>query len=262
VTPADLAELAAASMPGERLGADELTHVCCGDGDVVIGDERGAVTATTREIGGHRVAWITFIAVQPAYRRRGLGAALVERACTWGRDQGARELQVGNAAPRYLWPGVDMHATPALALFEATGFARTGVELNMRIATTFRAPAPPGIVVEGGDGRSLVARAYPHWVDEVERAIDLGTCVVARADGDVVAVGCHSVVRRGWIGPMATDPARQRSGAGRAVLAEVCADLARRGEPVGDIAWVGPVRFYAKCGARVSRAFATMTRRL
>ena len=27
------------------------------------------------------------------------------------------------------------------------------------------------------------------------------------------------------------------------------------GEPVGDIAWVGPLGFYAKAGARVSRVF-------
>jgi hypothetical protein len=42
---------------------------------------------------------------------------------------------------------------------------------------------------------------------------------------------------------------------GSAVLSAVCADLARRGTATGEISWVSNLRFYGKCGARVSRVF-------
>jgi predicted N-acetyltransferase YhbS len=54
---------------------------------------------------------------------------------------------------------------------------------------------------------------------------------------------------------MATDPERQRSGVGRALLGAVCASLAAAGHAEADIAWVGPIGFYAKAGAAVSRVF-------
>jgi predicted N-acetyltransferase YhbS len=80
--------------------------------------------------------------------------------------------------------------------------------------------------------------------------------VAARDDqGRTVGFGCHSVNRAGWIGPMATDPTWQHGGVGSAVLGELCADLASHAMPTGEVAWVSNLRFYGKCGARVSRVF-------
>jgi hypothetical protein len=38
-------------------------------------------------------------------------------------------------------------------------------------------------------------------------------------------------------------------------VAAVCADLASGGCRTGEISWVSNLRFYGKCGARVSRVF-------
>ncbi len=54
---------------------------------------------------------------------------------------------------------------------------------------------------------------------------------------------------------MATDPTLQHGGVGSAVLGALCADLAARGVTTGEVAWVSNLRFYGKCGARVSRVF-------
>ena len=54
---------------------------------------------------------------------------------------------------------------------------------------------------------------------------------------------------------MATDPGRQHAGVGRSLLGEVCASLSDAGHTEADIAWVGPIGFYAKAGAVVSRVF-------
>jgi len=80
-------------------------------------------------------------------------------------------------------------------------------------------------------------------------------CYAARGGGGTIGFACHSVNRTGWIGPMATDPGRQHAGVGRSLLGEVCASLSDAGHTEADIAWVGPIGFYAKAGAVVSRVF-------
>jgi predicted N-acetyltransferase YhbS len=128
----------------------------------------------------------------------------------------------------------------------------------MTIPATYRADPPAGVIIVREDGNGAIELAmqrFPHWVDEVSRAIDRGGCFVARAEGDTIGFACHSVNRRGWIGPMATDPERQRGGVGNALLSGACADLEAQGFTAGEISWVGPIGFYAKAGATVSRVF-------
>jgi hypothetical protein len=53
------------------------------------------------------------------------------------------------------------------------------------------------------------------------------------------------------------------AGTGAALLSELCRDLMVAGYPDAEIAWVGPVSFYARtAGARVSRVFRTVVRDL
>jgi GNAT superfamily N-acetyltransferase len=261
LTPAGLARLVDAALPGEALTADDLDTCCFGPHSEVVGDDQAAVVLHVRHwTEDFAIAWIVLVAVHPDARRQGRGRSLVEEAVALARGHGAREVQLGAAVPRYVWPGVDFRFTAALALFEACGFEPTGAEINMAIPTGFRADAPAGVTVEreqSDDAVGLARRHWPHWEDEVARAVEHGSGFVARASGSAVAFGCHSVNRHSWIGPMATDPGAQRGGIGRAVLSAVCEDLQAAGFADADIAWVGPVGFYAKCGARVSRVFRT-----
>jgi GNAT superfamily N-acetyltransferase len=182
----------------------------------------------------------------------------VDASAAQARAAGAVDLHLGTAVPRYLWPGVDFRFTAALAFFEAAGFEPSGAACNMAIPTSFRADSPAGVVVdrEDGDGAAaLASSSFPQWRDEVERGTAAGNCYAARSGGDTIGFACHSVNRAGWIGPMATDPGRQRAGVGRSLLAAACGALAAEGHAVADIAWVGPIGFYAKAGATVSRVF-------
>lgn len=255
-----LAALCAAALPDEQLTARDLDACCFGPDSEVLGDPDAASVLTVKRNDAATVAWLLLLAVHPEHQRRGRGRALLETAVTRAREQGAAELHLGNVFPRYVWPGVDFGFTRALSLFEAFGFEPYGAECNMAIDTGFRADPPNGVTLERetGDGAiELATERYPHWVDETTRAVEGGTCWAARSGTDTVGFACHSVNRAAWIGPMATDPDRQHAGVGRALLAGVCTDLETRGAPSGDIAWVGPVGFYAKCGARVSRVFRT-----
>jgi GNAT superfamily N-acetyltransferase len=258
IAPAGLARLVAAALPDEELTAADLETCCYGPDSVILGDDHAAAVLALKRFGDAAAAWLVLIAVHPGAQREGRGRALVEACAEGARSNGALDLHLGTAIPRYVWPGVDFRFTAALALFEATGFEPYGAACNMTIPTGFRAVSPAGVVIEReeGDGAaSLASRAYPHWNDEVERGTAAGTCFAARADGQTIGFSCHSVNRSGWIGPMATDPERQRAGVGRALLAAVCAALDADGHAPAEIAWVGPIGFYAKAGATVSRVF-------
>jgi GNAT superfamily N-acetyltransferase len=256
----ELAALVDAALPDEGLTAADLETCCFGPETEILGERTAAAALKVAGAGDTAMAWLLLLAVHPDRQRKHRGRFLLDAAVDRARQRGAVELHVGNTFPRYVWPGVDFQFTAALALFEAARFEPTGAECNMVIATGFRADPLPGVTVERETSAGAVdfaERKYPHWVDETGRAVERGTCFAARAGGDTVGFACHSVNRAGWIGPMATDPERQHAGVGRALLGAVCADLERRGHAVADIAWVGPVGFYAKCGARVSRVFRT-----
>lgn len=260
LAPDRLARLVGAALPDEGLTTADLETCCYGPDTVILGDDHGAAALALKRFGDAAAAWLVLLAVHPDRQRDGRGRELVEAGAEGARAAGALDLHLGNAIPRYVWPGVDYRFTAALSLFEATGFDPYGAECNMAIATGFRGDTPEGVVIEretDAGAAALAARSFPHWADEVERGVAGGTCFAARADGDTVGFACHSVNRRSWIGPMATDPERQRAGVGRALLGALCADLERDGVGEAEIAWVGPVGFYAKAGARVSRVFRT-----
>jgi GNAT superfamily N-acetyltransferase len=260
VTPDALAALCTAAMPDERLTPGELERTCFGEGDRVVGDDHAAAVYTMKRFGDYVAAWLLLVAVEPGAQSRGLGKQLVAEACDAARAAGARDLHLANAIPRYVWPGVDLANTRAGMLFETTGFTRDLVGINMAISASFRRDPPAGVVVEreAGDGAVTFAeREYPHWVEELSVGVANGNAFAARreADGETIGFACHSVNRHAWIGPMATEPARQHGGVGSALLAAVCADLDARGVTTGEIAWVSNLRFYGKCGATVSRVF-------
>jgi GNAT superfamily N-acetyltransferase len=260
VDAAELAVLVHAALPDEGLSAADLETCCFGPDTEILGEHDAVAVVSSKQVGDLSVAWLLLVAVHPDGQRRGRGRSVLAAAVDQARARGAVELHLGNAFPRYVWPGVDFRFTAALALFESAGFEPNGAECNMAIATEFRADPPPGVTVEretGGAAVALARHQYPHWMDETERAVERGTCFAARADGETVGLACHSVNRAGWIGPMATDPDRQHRGTGRALLGAVCADLEGQNRAEADIAWVGPIGFYAKCSARVGRVFRT-----
>lgn len=274
----ELAAIVDAALPHEGVTADELTAVCWEDDDptLVVADDggAGAAGAVVHGTGDQRVGFVQLVAVRPEARRQGTGKALVEALIRWAVDtHGATALAAGGAAPFYLWPGVDVHATPALCLFESLGFRPRGSELNMSFPSDHRAPAPAGVelrrALDEADvaaGLEFVGRHWPNWVAETRRAVDHGTCHLAWTAGAgeprVVGFGCHSVNRLGWLGPMGTDPDRRAGGTGNALLGAIATDLMAAGVSSVEVAWVGPVRFYAKAaGATVSRSFRSLSRR-
>lgn len=267
----ELVALVDAALPDEGLGPDDLLACSFEDDGVVLGATGGdgAVVAVTRSIGDVTVGFVQIVAVAPSARRVGVGRRLLTAAEAWMVERGATHAALGGSAPWYLWPGVDVTATPMLCLAEAAGYQPVGAELDMALDVAFRAPTPEGVSLVRAldddvvaDALAFVAGSWPHWVAEVGRAVEHGTCLVALLDGRPVGVACHSVNRAARLGPMATDPSHRGAGIGAALVGEVCRDLMVAGHRRVEISWVGPVRFYAKLGAEVSRAYRTYRKRL
>jgi mycothiol synthase len=275
----DLVALWNVAAPDEPLTADELGGVCFDDAGVVLASPNGqaAVAAVVRThpsdgpgpdvVVGH----IRVVMVHPDARRQGMGSRLVTAAEQWMATHGASVSVLGAEAPIYLWPGVDAANGPAQCLAEAAGYSVTGSELNMALPSTFRCPAPAGVVIRrlADDGdvaamRALVASTWPEWLVEFDLGVAAacvhGAFVDPATTADQAAsvpLGfcAHSVLRTGWLGPMGTDPAHQGGGVGSALVAAVAADAMVAGLADVVISWVGPVRFYAKLGARPQRSF-------
>jgi GNAT superfamily N-acetyltransferase len=267
LSPAQLAALCDRAMPAERLTADDLDACCYGPEGRVEGTDDAAVAWLVRSFGGVKVGWITLVAVAPDHQRTGRARVLIEAVVERCRAEGVSELHTGNLAPRYVWPGVDLSNTAALACFQALGFEPYDHGLNMLLSTAYRSPAPAGITVEreiGHGAIELARREFPHWEDEIARGIERGTTFAARDPaGETIGFGAHSVNRHTWIGPMATDPARRHGGTGHAILAALAEDVgARHGVDAAEIAWVAPIPFYAKAGAVAHRAFRVHRRKI
>lgn len=268
----ELFNLVDAALPGERFTPDELLGVCFDDPGIVLSlpDGTGAASAITRSFGDTVIGWIRLLAVDPLARRHGRGRALLATAEEWAFDLGATEVHLGGSAPFYFWPGVPGDALEMLCLAEAGRYEPIGGELNMTIPTAFRAPTPANVVlrrvVDDPDADAVVAFTeshWAHWVPELRRAIEQGGCHGAFDEHDRAVLGfaCHSVNRAAWVGPMGTDGARRGRGVGHALLGALCTDLMTANFRDAEISWVGPVRFYAKAGARVSRMFRLYRKR-
>lgn len=219
---------------------------------------------------------VKMLAVAPAFRRRGIGAALLAAVEARIEGAGAATIRFGESAPNYLVPGVDERCGPLLRLLEGRGYARIGDTVNMTVdlaADAFATDAEEerlaaaGIAVRraaAGDARSLEALLvahWPPWLPEVAAALSRRPAAVHVAcgpEGAVVGFAAHdgNNVGTGWFGPMGTAPAWEGRGIGRVLLRRCLRDLCRQGLGRAVIPWVGPVAFYERhAGATVSRRF-------
>lgn len=271
----DLVALCSQSLQDEELSVDELTAVLWEDpsdavASIVLGSDEAAVAAVARRSRSGIVGFVRLVAVAPDLQRNGLGTQLVKEAESWLADRGAGAVALGGDSPIYLWPGVDARWVGVQCLAESCGYRVSGSEVNMSLPSSFRTAPPSGIVVrrlvdeaDVSAVRDLVVSRWPDWVLEFDVSVDSATAHGAFEDGARPVGFCaHSVQRFGWLGPMATAAEARGRGVGAALVSAVCEDLSAAGCHEVEICWVGPVRFYAKLGASMSRCFRSYHRSL
>lgn len=117
---------------GEVMADRYLAHMLrrCDEalGRVFVAEEDGTVVGFVGVLGrvipepdeSQTYAYVSDLVVMPAYRRRGLGRALLERAAAYACDTGARTLRVGVLARN----------EGAARLYRSLGFGDYTLQLN------------------------------------------------------------------------------------------------------------------------------------
>jgi GNAT superfamily N-acetyltransferase len=206
-------------------------------------------------VRGNR-GWVKFLAVHPRSQHRGLGTRLLRQVEAYCREHGAHSIEVGNSAPYFVSPGVDVRVTEAVCFFQQRGYRRAGDAVNQSVRLSYL-PEPileTHVATTADLARIMpwLTEHYPQWIAEVSRAVELGTCVVHSDLG----FACYDVNRDGWFGPMATRPDVGTKGVGTATLLAVLHRMRAKGYEQVDIVWSGPLLFYLKAvNARINRVF-------
>jgi ribosomal protein S18 acetylase RimI-like enzyme len=117
---------------GEAMADRYLAHMldrCAGAaGRIFVAEEDGAVVGFVGVLArvvpepdeAQAYAYVSDLVVLPAYRRRGIGRALLERAEAYARGEGARVLRVGVLAKN----------EAAAGLYRSLGFGDYTIQLN------------------------------------------------------------------------------------------------------------------------------------
>ncbi len=204
-------------------------------------------------MSSQEIGHIDLLAVDPAARRRGVGRRLVLEAERWAISQGAREMRFAGNPPCYAWPGIDVRYTPALCLAESLGYEKYQTACNMTVDLTqdFSGDLPVS-----GDRAGVAEFVRENWNEawawEAAQRRRLLSRRAGRGDRGIRRLGDAPLVVR----PHGDRPGARGLGIGTALLRRCLADMAATGLTSAEIAWVGPIPFYAKAvGARVERIF-------
>ena len=237
----------------ESLFAADQPTVLRGDPDI------GVVVAVPGEPEG----FIRLLVVDPAHRGNGHGHTLLAAA---QQDLASSSIiTVGADAPYYLFPGVETTEIELLCLLERHRYQREEANFNMAVDLTQIAPDPGGTTLATPADRDEVAawmtQHWGFWRAEVLKALDHGTLLLARDAEGIAGFCAWNVNRGGLLGPIASRPDLVGKGAASALLLGGLHHIRATGATTTEISWVGPIRPYARIGARVSRTFFVYRKR-
>jgi predicted N-acetyltransferase YhbS len=210
--------------------------------------------------------YVRLLGVDPSARRRGHGTALLDAAEADLAALGATTVQVGADPPFYLYPGVETSHTAMLCLLERRRYERGEANFNMGVDLD-AIPEDPGGHERAGPARraeveAWMRRHWPNWEAEALRALERSTLVVSH-DGEGLTGFCaYDVNRAAVLGPTAVRGDLWGQGAGHPLIVGALHHIRAQGHRHAEVAWVGPIRPYARAAARVTRVFFVYRRKL
>ncbi len=232
--------------------------------------------------------WVSLLAVHPAYRRCGIGTALLARAEQYLRAQRRIVITLGGD-PNHFLPGVPAEEG-ALAFFRAAGYVFVGDAYDLRRTVGPAAlrrertlPVEHGVAVralEPGDAprlltfldevfpgrwRYTVGRVLRHGgsIGDIMGVVSAGRVVGfaqlfhpdSRWIGPSIAWTRRPARRPGGIGPMGLAPSFRGRGLGLALLDRSVRHLARLGVDEVVVDWTVLLDFYGRLGFSIWRHY-------
>jgi mycothiol synthase len=260
----DVSDLCRRCLP-EPPTQDELSSSLYSSDEVVTvrGDTAIGIVAT---VCSGTQGYVRLLGVDPSVRDQGHGSALLRSAEEDLSEQGATGVQIGADPPGYLYPGVETTQTAMLGLLERHRYQRAESNFNMSVDLDALPPDPGGYDVasegEHTEVSSWMRRHWPNWEAEVIRALGRSTLLISRDDQGIAAFCAYDVNRGGVLGPTAVRGDLWGKGAGRPLIVGTLHRMRAAGRRHAEISWVGPIRPYARVGARVNRVFFVYRRAL
>jgi GNAT superfamily N-acetyltransferase len=197
---------------------------------------------------------LRLIAVDPEYRRRGIGSQLLDGQVAFA--------EAGN----YFTPGVIESDTATRAFFAKHGFIEERWTSNLETTQLPEKVSPEVQRVSEATRARVLAFVEQHfgaaWRFECENA---GPRLFFIEDnGEIAGFSAHDANNRGlgFFGPTGVAESARGRGFGTLLLRASLADLHAMGYARAVIPWTDAIEFYAKaCAARVTHRFVTMSLR-
>lgn len=233
--------------------------------------------------------WISGFGVHPAFRRRGVGAALLDRALDLFRGEGRKTVSIAPYIPNYFVPGVDVHhCADGVAFLEKRGFAVVDRPMSMDTQLVRRDLRPfmerQEVLAreQGVEVRPLRPEEIPdlmgflqaHMPDDWVRHARQVLFDIARGSGGydqfTVAVKDDEVVgycqfEGEHFGPFGVREGMQGRGIGTVLLATCLQTMQARGLHTAFVLWTSDEnadKVYSRFGFQETRRFAVLRRSL
>lgn len=227
--------------------------------------------------------WITVFFVDPAYRRQGIGSALMESGCAFLREKGRTEVWCNGYAPYYVFPGIDSDYTEALSLVEKQGFTRLsspvamgmrleGVSMPEKVRERYAALQAEGYEVRlfrREDTLPLLdfmEKHFSHWAPSVLDGLQHANLeiLIATQNGEIVGFTQWENTyndpprgAQGRFGPFGVRPDIRSNGLGSVIFYKLIERVTGQGARYLWFGWAGGrnLSFYERAGCQVTRQF-------
>ena len=221
-------------------------------------------------------AALKLFAVDQEHRRSGLGSMMLAEIEALLRSGGAERVRVLNCSPYYFMPGLDPRYTEAFCFLQSHGYAAERYVHNMEVDLTGddfdTMPVESTLAKKGFRIRRLeredeqtfyewmLGTWSPNWTTEACNSLKntpVTTFVALDSDRNICGFATYDVTMfRGGFGPTGVEERLRGLGIGKVLFLRCLQDMKTRGYPRCEIAWVGPISFYAHtAGARICATF-------
>ena len=221
-------------------------------------------------------AGLKLFAVDQEHRRSGLGSMMLAEIEALFRSGGAERVRILNCSPCYFTPGLDPRYTEAFCFLQSHGYTAERYVHNMEVdltANEFDTSGTESKLAKRGfkirrleheDEQTfyewMLGTWSQNWTTEACNSLKntpVTTFIAVDADGNICGFATYDVTLfRGGFGPTGVEERLRGLGIGKVLFLRCLQDMKTRGYPRCEIAWVGPISFYAHTsGARICATF-------